>query len=186
MKRFSFLLVATFLLTGILSMPVEAGSSDIIIDASTYAEELDNSVWNNPDSDLTISNNTIVFDNSSSDVTRLITKTAVKATAEVEELVKAQATMQFTSLPANERFVMALGVKKIESLQGEPGNVEITFANNGGLTVSVVYYNEDGDELESLSYAEAPEITVDTNKICKIFAWNKNSVLPLCKPLWIK
>lgn len=146
MKRFSFLLVATFLLTGILSMPVEAGSSDIIIDASTYAEELDNSVWNNPDSDLTISNNTIVFDNSSSDVTRLITKTAVKATAEVEELVKAQATMQFTSLPANERFVMALGVKKIESLQGEPGNVEITFANNGGLTVSVVYYNENGDE----------------------------------------
>ena len=146
MQRFSFLLVATFLLTGILSMSVEAGSSDIIIDSSTYAEELDNSVWNNPDSDLTISNNAIVFDNSSSDVTRLITKTAVKATAEVEELVKAQATMQFTSLPANERFVMALGVKKIESLQGEPGNVEITFANNGGLTVSVVYYNEDGDE----------------------------------------
>ena len=87
-KVFSFLLVVTLLSAGIYHMPVEAGSSDIIIDSSTYAEGLDNSVWNNPDDDITIEQNTIVFGSTSSEFTRLITKTAVKGTAEVEELVK--------------------------------------------------------------------------------------------------
>lgn len=144
-KAFSFLFIATLLLSGISYMPAEAGASDIIIDSTTYAEELDNSVWNNPDGDLVVEKGSIVFDNESSEYTRLITKTAVKATEEVSELVKAQATMQFVNLPADEKFVMALGVKKIESMQGEPGNVEISFANNGGFKASVIYYNEDGD-----------------------------------------
>ena len=146
-KALSFLLVMTVLSVGICYMPAEAGSSDIIIDSATYTEELDNAVWNNPDGDLVIDKGAIVFDNASSEFTRLITKTAVKATAEVSELVKAEATLQFTNLPANEKFAMALGVKRIESMQGDSGNVEITFANNGGLTVSVIYYNEDGEEV---------------------------------------
>ena len=146
MKQISFLLVLTLLLSGISYVPARAGASDIIVDATSYSEELDNSVWNNPDGDLVVEGNTIVFDSTSSEYTRLITKTAVKATAEVNELVSAAATLQFTALPKDERFSMALGVKKIESMQGESGNVEISFGNDGGLVVSVLYYNEDGDE----------------------------------------
>lgn len=185
-KVFSFLLVVTLLSAGIYHMPVEAGSSDIIIDSSTYAEGLDNSVWNNPDDDITIEQNTIVFGSTSSEFTRLITKTAVKGTAEVEELVKAEATMQFTSLPKGETFAIALGVKKIESLQGDIGNIEIGFTNNGGLNASVIYYNEDGDaevlvgekKCGSLTGKNSVEIVVTTkqlltvkvngNKICSV------------------
>ena len=185
-KVFSFLLVATLLSAGICDMSVEAGASDIIIDSSTYADELDNSVWNNPDSDITIEQNTIVFGNTSSEFTRLITKTAVKATAEVEELVKAETTMQFTSLPKGETFAIALGVKKIESLQGDIGNIEIGFTNNGDLNASVIYYNEDGDaevlvgekKCGSLTGKNSVEIVVTTkqlltvkvngNKICSV------------------
>ncbi len=144
-RIFSFLLVTAILSTGICYMPVEAGTSDIIIDSVTYAEELDNSVWNNPDGDIVIEKDGIVFENNSSEFTRLITKTAVKATAEVKELVKVEATMQFTELPIGETFAIALGVKKIESLQGDIGNIEISFTNNGGLNASVIYYDEDGN-----------------------------------------
>ena len=172
-KVFSFLLVVTLLYAGIFYMPVEAGASDIIIDSSTYVEGLDNSVWNNPDNDITIKQNAIVFENTSSEFTRVITKTAVKATAEMEELVKAEATMQFTSLPKDETFAIALGVKKIESLQGDIGNVEVGFTNNGGLNASVIYYNEDGDaevlvgakKCGSLTGKNSVEVVVTTSKM---------------------
>lgn len=76
--------------------------------------------------------------------------------------------------------------KIFSSFESSDGSVTVRANASEDVKIIKAYYNEDGDELESLSYAEAPEITVDTNKICKIFAWNKNSVLPLCKPLWIK
>ena len=175
-KVFSLLLVTAILSAGISAMPVEAGSSDIIIDATTYSEEFDNSVWNNPDSDLTISNGAIVFDNSSTDATRLITKTAVKSTAEVDEVVKAVATMQFTQLPENQKFAVALGVQRIESMQGEPGNVEITFANNGGLTASVIYYNEDGDATVLAAAKKCGSITSKITLEASVTANQKLSV----------
>ena len=144
-KIISSLLIVVFVSAGMSFMPVEAGSSDIIIDNTTYAGELDNSVWNNPDGDILIENDTLIFQNTSSEYTRLITKKAVQTTTEIKELVTVDATMQFTSLPEGETFAIALGIKKIESMQGDSGNIEISFTNNGGLHASLIYYNEDGE-----------------------------------------
>ena len=64
-KIISSLLIVVFVSAGMSFMPVEAGSSDIIIDNTTYAGELDNSVWNNPDGDILIENDTLIFQNTS-------------------------------------------------------------------------------------------------------------------------
>lgn len=151
-KFFFLLLIVALLSAGTKVMPVEAGSSDIIIDEASYTEKLDNTVWNNPDGDIAVKDKTLVFADNSSEYTRLITKTAIKATAEVKEVVNVQSTLQFTKLPKGETFALALGIKKIESLQGDKGNIEISFANNGGLSASLIYYN-DGGEAEVLGKA---------------------------------
>lgn len=172
-KVFSFLLAAIILSIGICNMPVEAGSSDIIIDSSTYAEGLDTSVWSNPDNDIIIEQNALVFKNDSSELTRLITKSEARATEEIDELVKAEATIQFTSLPKDETFSMALGVRGIETLQGDIGNIEIGFTNNGGLNAAITYYNEDCDaevlveakKCGSLTGKNLVEVVITTSKV---------------------
>ncbi len=175
-KFFSLLLITAFLSAGIQCMPVEAGSSDIIIDETSYTEKLDNTVWNNPDGDITVKDKTLVFSDNSSEYTRLITKTAVKATAEVKEVVNVQSTLQFTKLPKGETFALALGIKKIESLQGDKGNIEISFANKGGLSASLIYYNDDGEaevlgkatSCGSLTGKTSVEASVNTDKILTV------------------
>lgn len=129
----------------ICPMSVNAGRSDIIIDKMSYTDELDGSIWNNPDGDIVIEKAVLVFEKTSTDTTRLVTKEAVQANEEIEELVKVQTTMQFTNLPKKKVFSLALGVQGIEAMQGDPGNVELVFANNGSITVSVVSYNETGE-----------------------------------------
>ena len=172
-KFFPLLLIAALLFTGTKVMPVEAGSSDIIIDETSYTEKLDNTVWNNPDGDIVVKDKTLVFTDNSSEYTRLITKTAVKATAEVKEVVNVQSTLQFTKLPKGKTFALALGIKKIESLQGDKGNIEISFVNKEGLSASLIYYNEEGDAKElgkaincgSLSGKISIDVSVNQDKI---------------------
>lgn len=151
-KGFSFLLMMALFSAGMQVIPAEAGMSNIVLDQSTYTEELDSSVWNNPDGDIVIDNGVLVFEDTSTDSTRLITKTSVQGNEEIDELVNVQTKMKFTSLPAGEKFVIALGVRAIEAMQGDSGNVEITFTNNGGVAASLIYYNEDG-EAETLAEA---------------------------------
>ena len=175
-KYVSLLAILVTLSAGMQFMPVEAGSSDIVVDSATYTDELDNSVWNNPDGDIVIDKDVIVFENSSSDVTRLITRKVVEATTEIKELVKVETSMQFTNLPEGETFALALGVKRIESMQGEPGNVELGFSNNGGLSASLIYYNEDGDAVTlgqltkcgSLKGKVSVEAVINTDKMMTV------------------
>lgn len=171
-KFFAFLLGFAFILVAICPTSVSAGSSDIVLDSSTYEPELDNSVWNNPDGDLLIQNGTITFPVESTEYTRLITKTAVQGTKEIDELVNISTRLNFTQLPEGERFVIALGVKRIESMQGDKGNIEVSFSNQGGLQVSVIYFEENDAPIVlaepksagSLTNSNLVEIAVNTNQ----------------------
>lgn len=180
-KGLSLLLMMTLFSAGIISMPAEAGLSNIVLDRSTYEEEFDSSVWNNPDGDIVIKDGVLVFENDSTEDTRLITKTSVQGNKEIDELVNIQTKMKFTSLPEGEKFVIALGVRAIEARQGDSGNVEITFTNNGGVTVSLIYYDEDGEaqtlkeatRCGSLNTQMAVEAVVTTEGVLTVKAGGK-------------
>ena len=144
-KRKFALLLAIMLAAGSVStFPVQAGTMTTTIGEESYIEEIDNTVWNNPDGDVTVESGKVVFANESTDTTRLISKASVVRSEQLSELLDAEFTMNFSSLPEGKEFIFAMGLSSIESLPGEQGNLEIAFANHGGLTVQVKEYS-DGD-----------------------------------------
>ena len=121
------LLSVAFLSSGIFSVTALAGKSDIIVDNSSFAEEINETLWNNLDGDVFSENGVLVFPKESTEETRLITTVLVQSNEELEELFHATTTMKFTSLPENEKFALAFGLESVEAYQGEVGNVETTF-----------------------------------------------------------
>ncbi len=141
------LLFATILLAGSISvLPAKAGSSTFVIDNKTFEKELDVGVWNNPDGDVAVKDNALVFPKESTDSTSLITKMNAKISDKHINVIDADVTMQFVQLPKGEKFDLAFGLGSVEALSGEPGNVEVEFENNGGLKVGAVAYDDDGEK----------------------------------------
>lgn len=126
---------------------VQAGTSEIVVDNRSFAETLDTSLWNAPNEDVSIENATLVFGEDSTEDTRLITKRAVAPCEYFDELFYSDYTMKIKKLPQGKQFIVALGLKTIESYSGEAGNLELVFANQGGLKVSLKYYDEDEEEV---------------------------------------
>ena len=147
-RRFIVMLLTIVALASVPNMPSNAGASEIVIDSTSFAETLDNQLWNDVDGDISVEGGVIVFPANSTSNTGLITKKVAQSSKKHEYVVKAESTLQFTQLPQGEKFAFALGVQSVSSTMGEPENVEITFTNNGGLQVSVVVYDEDGNEKE--------------------------------------
>lgn len=131
------------MMSSIQVLPVSAGASRLVIDRSSFAEKLDSTVWNNMEEDIIVQDGALIFPKDGSDLTSLITKTSVKASKDYKNLVETDVTMKFTSLPKEETFAFAFGLSGVESMMGEPGNVEIKFTQNGKLYVSVEAYNDE-------------------------------------------
>ena len=127
------------------SMNAEAGSSNIVVDNSSFEKELDTSLWNNVDGDVQLKDGMLVFPKESTETTSLITKTTARRTGYHENLVSADITMRMIELPEGEAFVLAFGLGSIEALMGEPGNVEISFTGKNGVTASVTAYDDAGN-----------------------------------------
>lgn len=123
---------------------VSAGSSNVVIDASSFAEKLDTAKWNNPNGDVQAKDGKIVFTKASTPDTRLITTAAVERSDYHKELFDVDCTMRLNRLPSGEKFIVAFGLSGIESYYEENGSAEIIFENNGSLKVSFVVYDEDG------------------------------------------
>ena len=142
-------MLAGLLLVGNMAvMPAEAGSSNLIVDNKSFKQELDIALWNATDDRVTAENGKLVFSAESKKSTALITKTIATNTGYHDELVSFEATMNLSGVAAGETFVAALGLGSIEAVMGEPGNVEIQFANDGGIKMSVVAYDLDGNATE--------------------------------------
>lgn len=128
------------------TLPAKAGASTIVVDDSSFAEKLDDGTWSNPDSNVSVENKMLVFPESSTSETRLITKSPARASEMEDELVNAKATIRIETLPNGQKFVLALGLSSIEAISGESGNVEVQFTNNGGIKAKVVAYGDSGEE----------------------------------------
>ena len=129
-------------------IPAEAGSSNLIVDSSSFAKELDTMLWNATDSRVSAENGKLVFSAESRKSTALITKTIAANTGYHNELVSVDVTMDLSNIPSGETFVAALGLGSIEAVMGEAGNVEIQFTNDGGVKMSAVVYDMDGKKTE--------------------------------------
>ncbi len=145
------LLVCILLSTAQETMQVEAGSSDVVIDKSSFEEKIDFSRWNNTDENVVSKKGALVFSKESNGATGLIVKTIARNTGYHKNIVSMKSVMDLTNIPEEESFIMAFGLSSIEATKGEAGNVEVHFKNDGGLAVSVKEYDENGKEKELLS-----------------------------------
>lgn len=150
-KRWFALALAVAVTSGSIAMlPVHAGTITTTIGDESYKKELDNTVWNNPDGDIQIKDDKILFPADSTDATRIISKSSVVRTEQLEELFDAEFTMEIASLPKDEEFVFAMGLSSIESMPKDQGNLEVAFSNSNGLAVQVVEYAD----------ADAPKVLI--------------------------
>lgn len=131
-----------------------AGSSDIVIDATSFAEQLDETKWNNPSGELTVEGGKVIFPADSTGEARLITANPIKISEYHEEFLKADYTLKLKTLPSGEKFMVAFGLTTLESYYGEAGNLEIVFENKGGIKVSVLAYDENA-EAKTLAKAQS-------------------------------
>lgn len=147
MKGLAILLSIAILTGGLQVLPVFAGKSEVKIDKSSYQEKLDTAKWNNPDQDVLVQNGKLIIPTDSTDDTRVITVQPVQSNERLSELFRASATMKLTALPQGEAFIFAFGLESIEEYQGNPGNIEVAFTNQGGLKAGITAYDEDGEAI---------------------------------------
>ncbi len=143
-RRLTALLTGVLLISGCYSTISFAGKSEMVIDQSSFAENLDMAVWSNPYGDVMAEQGNIVFPKDSSEETRLISTNFIQDDKSLDELFSASISMKLTVLPKGEQFSFAFGLLNMESYQGEPGNVEVAFSNQNGAVVEVKAYDENG------------------------------------------
>lgn len=142
-KQFRFLtalLSVLCLIFSVFPLTVWAGSSKITIDDSSFAEKINNTIWNNPSGDLVSQDGKLMFPVESTADTRLISKTAVSKSDVTDEMLHAAFQLDALQIPEGETFLFACGLRSIESLPGEKGNVELQFTRGGGIRAGVVVY----------------------------------------------
>lgn len=139
------LLCAALLPCSALPITALAGKTSVVVDKSSFAEEISDIDWNNPDGKAYAEKGVVIIPEDSSSETRLISNAFASERQELEEMLHATTTLQFTQLPEGEKFAFAFGLQSVEAYQGDAGNVEVIFTNNGSVMVEVVSYNDDGE-----------------------------------------
>lgn len=124
---------------------VWAGHSNVVVDSSSYEEEINTAIWNVPEADVVSKDGKLVFSKDSTKYTRLITKSMVKKTEENKELVSVSFALNIKSMPKNGEFILGFGLGNIESNSGEQGQVEVAFINKGGIQVAIRSYENAGE-----------------------------------------
>lgn len=149
LKRVIALMLAAVVVgTTAVSMDVSAGSSDIVIDDSSFAESLNSSLWNAPNSDITVSKGKILFTKDHTIDTRLITKSAIVKSAQHEEFFAADFTLKLSKIPEGKKFAVAFSLANMESILGEEESIALVFTNSkGSLQAGVCTYDADGKEV---------------------------------------
>lgn len=140
----------------------QAGLSRVIVDSSSFTEEINTAVWNVPEGDVTVQDGALLFSAESTKYTRMITKSMVQKTEESEELVSASFTLNVRSMPEGGEFILGFGLGNIESLSGEQGQVEVAFIRNGNLQVAVRSY-ENAGEAVTVVEPKATGISIGNN-----------------------
>ena len=145
-KVISCSFVAIMLFSIMFSMrPVYAGISTSTIDTSTYEDELSGTDWFNNDNDVLAQDGVIVFPDTSSEMTKLISNEIVRHSQQLDKILETKFTLQFTSLPEGEQFAFVVGMQSLTSDLSDRGNIELLFSNTGGVYNAMLQaYSEDG------------------------------------------
>ena len=178
--------VVTIAGNGSLVLDVSAGSSDIVIDATSFQEELDATVWNNPSAELTVKDGKIIFPEDSTGETRLLTANPIKVSEYHDEFLSAEYTLKLKTLPKGEKFIVAFGLTTVESYYGEAGNLELTFENNSGLKASLIFCEEDGEEKQLVASQSVGSLGQNINVQVSVTADMKASIRVNGKTLYDK
>lgn len=149
--KWAAVLLSVAALGCLLSMPVSAGTSFLILDSSSFEESLDETVWNVPEADITAVDGAITFTSDSSEYSRVIAMNVIEKAIGQEELLYFESTAYVSAIPEGGEFVFAIGLSSIESYRGDAGNVEIALRNDGGMKLAVNAYESYGEPTELLA-----------------------------------
>lgn len=174
MKKYLLGLALLVAISAIPSIPVEAGYSEIVIDAETSMKSLDEAIWNNVDADVTASEGVIVIPNESSEDTRIISRDMAVISEQMDQLFEAEFTIGFTNLPQGEKFVFAMGLPSIAATLGQQGNIEVAFLDDNGKKVAISAYAE-GEKEEKI--LEATSISGNVVKVKVALSTSKEMTL---------
>ena len=165
-KKTIAMILATIVVCGCANvLPVSAGLLTNVIDKSSISNEINSAFWNNAEDDVYAENGVIVFPETSTEDTKLITRGMAQPAEGVENIVVASANLKFQKLPAGEQFAFAFGLGSIEAAMGETGHLEVTFENKGGLKVSIIAYPEEGDAVQLLKSKSAGNLSNTNIKV---------------------
>lgn len=174
-KRTVCILLAILLASGFMYSPlkVKAGASEIVLDGSSLAT----SSWRNPEKDVVVEEEKLIFPESSTEYTRFISKTSAEIDENFSNLVNMSADVKFNQLPAGKSFILAFGLSSIEAVAGQAKNVEVAFTNASGIKCSIKAYNDNGEEVNivsakacgiSLKKTAKVQVTITTDSIIKV------------------
>lgn len=180
-KWLSLAIVAVLTVGNMCTIPAHAGSSQSVIDETSYANEISGAVWSNMDEDVIAKDGSLIFPAESTESTKLITKTIAKKNALCDHVLKMQADIAFSKLPEGETFAVAFGLKNTKANLGDVGNVELRFKNKGGLSASLILIDEYQKEqaladeivLGSLTSAVSLSMEFKTDQTLIVKAGNK-------------
>ena len=141
-----FLILALALLMGVLapSQEAKAGETITILNAGTIK---DVTRWYCPNEDVLTENKTLTFTDKSTKDTKFISRVVIEANNDNPDFLVMECNIKLNQLPAGEKFVLGIGLKKIETSMGDADNVEVTFTNDGGVKVAVYAYQEKGNPI---------------------------------------
>lgn len=133
-----------FMCSGLFSTPVMAGLRTYDSNFTNSSGTINEVDWHSTDTHIVCKDRNLVIPaQSSTSDTKFVSKTLVTKTA-AEEMVRVESVLRLTELPEGKQFILAFGLSNIEASSGETGNVEIVFADEGGIVVSVIAYGEEG------------------------------------------
>ena len=176
-KLLGILVALAVSITGnqVATLDVAAGSSNLVVDSTSFKEELSATKWNAPNGDVTAKGGKIIFSKNSTAETRLIARDAAKATEYFDELFRTEYTLTLKSLPKDQRFFVAYSLNNAESYYEEAGNLELVFTNDGGVKVALRAIDDSGNEV-ILAKAQNVGISLGRSFTISVQATNKMNV----------
>ena len=140
-KVSGILILALVLVIGFLvpAKEAEAGESITMLNSGSIK---DVTCWYCPNEDVLTDNGVLTFTDKSTEDTKFISRVTVEANKDNPEFLVMECQVKLKQLPAGEKFVLGMGLKRIETSLGEANNIEITFINDGGLKVGVYAYEK--------------------------------------------
>lgn len=157
-----FLAVLLFVSSGIPTLKVDAGIQMSEINQSTFE---DGAYWRNSNEDVVAEKEKLTFTKDSTIDTSYILKQSIKVDSVFDEVAIVDCTINFKQIPQNNKFIIAFGLQGLTSLPGSEGNVEVYFANDGGIKVGIVSYEE---QETPVTVCEAKKVGFSLNQNIKI------------------